>query len=65
MCIRDRPTTGMIILLVIMSSLVTMMGEYTQTLVKDGITMTTVMGKAIRQEEAKKAAQEQGKFKFK
>lgn len=58
-----KPTTGMIILLVICSSLVSMMGEYTQALIKDGVLITRVMGKAINIEEKKKA--ERDKFIFK
>ncbi len=51
-----KPTTGMIILLILMSSLVSMMAEYTEAKVKDGISIIQVMGKAVRIEEKKKDA---------
>lgn len=51
-----KPTTGMIILLILMSSLVTMMSEYTEAKVKDGISIIKVMGKAVRQDEQRKNA---------
>ncbi|MBC7475416.1 MAG: flagellar biosynthetic protein FliR [Candidatus Sericytochromatia bacterium] len=57
-----KPTTSMIILLVIMSSLVTIMSEFSLEAVKDSITMTKVMGKAIRQEDARKAKDHEDKF---
>lgn len=49
-----KPTTGMIILLILMSSLISMMAEYTDAKVKDGISIIKVMGKAVKIDEVKR-----------
>jgi len=42
-----KPTTGMLILLIICTSLVSLISEYTTHMVTDGLTMLKVMGKAV------------------
>ena len=49
-----KPVTGMIILLILMSSLISMMGEYTSEKINDGVAIIKVMGKAVRIDDNKR-----------
>lgn len=46
-----KPVTGMVILLILMSSLISMMAEYTSEKINDGVSIIKVMGKAVRIED--------------